>query len=93
MVRAHSGPPKIPEESRAGDIAQLGERLPCKQEVAGSNPTISTIEIKSKHLMGIKCFDLTSKESDASLVPIAENEFSAKRRRNGLCDDAAHLEN
>ena len=25
-----------------GDIAQLGERLPCKQEVAGSNPTIST---------------------------------------------------
>ena len=33
-----------------GDIAQLGERLPCKQEVAGSNPTISTIEIKSKHL-------------------------------------------
>ena len=29
-----------PEES--GDIAQLGERLPCKQEVAGSIPTIST---------------------------------------------------
>ena len=22
-----------------GDIAQLGERLPCKQEVAGSIPT------------------------------------------------------
>ena len=29
------------EEIR-GDIAQLGERLPCKQEVAGSIPTIST---------------------------------------------------
>ena len=28
-----------------GDIAQLGERLPCKQEVAGSIPTISTKEI------------------------------------------------
>ena len=28
---------------RDGDIAQLGERLPCKQEVAGSSPTISTI--------------------------------------------------
>ena len=28
-----------------GDIAQLGERLPCKQEVAGSIPTISTNEI------------------------------------------------
>ena len=27
-----------------GDIAQLGERLPCKQEVAGSIPTISTKE-------------------------------------------------
>ena len=27
---------------RCGDIAQLGERLPCKQEVAGSIPTIST---------------------------------------------------
>ena len=51
---------------RCGDIAQLGERLPCKQEVAGSNPTISTIEIKSKHLMGIKCFDLASKELESA---------------------------
>ena len=25
-----------------GDIAQLGERLPCKQEVSGSIPLIST---------------------------------------------------
>ena len=30
---------------RCGDIAQLGERLPCKQEVAGSIPTISTKRI------------------------------------------------
>ena len=29
------------------DIAQLGERLPCKQEVAGSIPTISTKRIPS----------------------------------------------
>ena len=29
-----------------GDIAQLGERLPCKQEVAGSIPTISTNRIQ-----------------------------------------------
>ena len=28
-----------------GDIAQLGERLPCKQEVSGSNPLISTKRI------------------------------------------------
>ena len=27
-----------------GGLAQLGERLPCKQEVAGSIPTISTIQ-------------------------------------------------
>ena len=25
-----------------GGVAQLGERLPCKQEVTGSNPIIST---------------------------------------------------
>ena len=25
-----------------GDIAQLGERRPCKAEVTGSNPVIST---------------------------------------------------
>ena len=25
-----------------GGIAQLGERLPCKQEATGSNPVIST---------------------------------------------------
>ena len=25
-----------------GGIAQLGERLPCKQEASGSNPLIST---------------------------------------------------
>ena len=30
------------KRDRNGDIAQLGERLPCKQEVAGSIPTIST---------------------------------------------------
>ena len=30
-----------------GGLAQLGERLPCKQEVAGSIPTISTKRIPS----------------------------------------------
>ena len=29
-----------------GGLAQLGERLPCKQEVAGSIPTISTNRIQ-----------------------------------------------
>ena len=30
------------EVRRDGGIAQLGERLPCKQEVSGSIPLIST---------------------------------------------------
>ena len=39
----------IPQEVKIGrgGLAQLGERLPCKQEVAGSNPTISTKRIPS----------------------------------------------
>ena len=28
-----------------GGLAQLGERLPCKQEVSGSIPLISTKEV------------------------------------------------
>ena len=27
-----------------GDIAQLGERLPCKQDVRGSTPLISKVQ-------------------------------------------------
>ena len=34
--------PKNGEENRYGGLAQLGERLPCKQEVSGSIPLIST---------------------------------------------------
>ena len=30
-----------------GGLAQLGERLPCKQEVSGSIPLISTIFLKT----------------------------------------------
>ena len=29
---------------RYGGLAQLGERLPCKQEVTGSIPVLSTIQ-------------------------------------------------
>ena len=31
------------QKSGYGGLAQLGERLPCKQEVSGSIPLISTI--------------------------------------------------
>ena len=33
----------IAKRQISGGLAQLGERLPCKQEVSGSNPLISTI--------------------------------------------------
>ena len=39
MVRIHPDPPTEP---RRGAIAQLGERLLCKQEVTGSIPVGST---------------------------------------------------
>ncbi len=37
----------LEECDRSGGIAQLGERLPCKQEVAGSTPAVSTIRNNS----------------------------------------------
>ena len=36
---------KEKEEARKGVIAQLGERLPCTQEVSGSIPLNSTIPL------------------------------------------------
>ena len=39
MVRVHLGPPFA---TPYGDLAQLGERLPCTQEVRGSIPLVST---------------------------------------------------
>ena len=35
---------KYPMRKHFGDIAQLGEHLPCKQGVRGSNPLISIVE-------------------------------------------------
>ena len=40
-----------------GDIAQLGERLPCKQEVAGSIPTISTKRINGPVAQLARAYD------------------------------------
>ena len=34
--------PVLFSRSHLGDVAQLGERLLCKQEVAGSIPVVST---------------------------------------------------
>ena len=38
------GMPSKVVEVRDGGLAQLGERLPCKQEVSGSIPLISTTQ-------------------------------------------------
>ena len=38
-----------------GGIAQLGEHLPCKQGVKGSNPFISTAENKFRWLFFENC--------------------------------------
>lgn len=36
-----------PSKTRLGIVAQLGERLPCKQEVIGSIPFSSTTFLKN----------------------------------------------
>ena len=44
------------KQERNGGLAQLGERLPCKQEVSGSIPLISTkrlIETPSEKLLEV----------------------------------------
>ncbi len=42
MVRVHLGPPYKIIYLLFGALAQLGERLPCTQEVSGSIPLGST---------------------------------------------------
>ena len=50
MVQVHSGLPnlrsKFEEVANDGAIAQLGERLLCTQEVSGSIPLSSTINVR-----------------------------------------------
>ena len=41
------GEADLPHSNLYGGLAQLVERLPCKQEVSGSNPLISTIWVAS----------------------------------------------
>ena len=67
---------------RCGDIAQLGERLPCKQEVAGSIPTISTSKIKNRNpvLIGTKPSETGSFRRRRGKG--AECSFRRRRKRN-----------
>ena len=43
-----------PNNSVYGGVAQLGEHLPCKQGVMGSNPIISTSYLQSNKEMFIE---------------------------------------
>ena len=45
MVRVHAGPLDLLSTVFNGAVAQLGERLICIQEVAGSIPVSSTKEV------------------------------------------------
>ena len=45
MVRVHAGPLDLLPTIVYGAVAQLGERLICIQEVAGSIPVSSTKEV------------------------------------------------
>ena len=45
----------IQSKNTYGGVAQLGEHLPCKQGVKGSNPFISTIECGKKRRTEDRC--------------------------------------
>ena len=46
----------LQKENGYGGLAQLGERLPCKQEVSGSIPLISTNSKKLTEVPGNRYF-------------------------------------
>ena len=47
IVKAKEQKVKRTMGNRHGGVAQLGEHLPCKQGVMGSNPIISTKSVKT----------------------------------------------
>ena len=48
IVKAKEQKVKRTMGNRHGGVAQLGEHLPCKQGVMGSNPIISITEVRRK---------------------------------------------
>ena len=56
--------------SQIGGLAQLGERLPCKQEVTGSIPVLSTKQLK------ITNYKLQMRNSSRDWLKSHENEIS-----------------
>ena len=57
MVRIHPDPPGQGQDRQiaaTGAVAQLGERLLCKQEVVGSIPSSSTSQVSEVRQSGIR---------------------------------------
>ena len=69
MVRIHPDPPTDTRPGQnAGAIAQLGERLLCKQEVVGSIPSGSTsrdLENSSEEMKFVSVRTMDSRELKA----------------------------
>ena len=62
-----------------GGVAQLGEHLPCKQGVKGSNPFISTAEHKFRWLFFENC-----------ILNIL-NKLKSLDIRGAICTDKSHI--
>ena len=65
-----------------GGVAQLGEHLPCKQGVMGSNPIISTMGRKSRQIRDLSSITESMLRENSLWVPeIAKrfNEIDAMR--------------
>jgi hypothetical protein len=41
-----------------GELAQLGERRPCKAEVTGSNPVFSTMEVMGRFDFAARSYEV-----------------------------------
>ena len=51
LESSRSGTDHAPKRKKRGGVAQLVERLPCKQEASGSNPLISTKPCRQQGLI------------------------------------------
>ena len=86
---------KILEKERSprehGGVAQLGEHLPCKQGVMGSNPIISTSGMMPQSKIGEVRADLTPQipmalfDEDRMKLPNGERWSNENPRETTVC--------
>ena len=75
MVRVHLDPPeKLPREPIIGALAQLVERLLCKQDVVGSTPSGSTIRRLDRTAVGAVPSSRTQRSSDRIYIVQRDNQ-------------------